>query len=136
MPSLALLFELADLAATGAMIGEGVTVSQDHAKQAAVFCEYLESHARRVYACIISPETRAARDLAHHIRGHDLPEEFRTREVYLKGWSLLDTPERVRGALTLLEDAGWVRRAEPPASPSGGRPSEDWIVNPKVIRHA
>ena len=136
MPSLALLFELADLAASGAMIGELMTVSLDHARQAAVFCEYLESHARRVYACIISPETRAARDLAHHIQARDLPQRFKTRDVYLKGWSVLDTPEHVRGALTLLEDAGWVCRAELPASPSGGRPSEVWIVNPKVIRHA
>ena len=111
MPSLALLFELADRAAADEEIGLGMTVSLDHAKQAAVFCEYLESHARRVYACIISPETRAARDLARHIRIHNLPEVFKTREVYLKGWSGLDSPERVRGALTLLEDAGWVRRA-------------------------
>ena len=81
-------------------------------------------------------ETRAARDLARHIRARDLPIEFKTRDVYLKGWSRLDTPERVRSALTLLEDAGWVRRLEPQASPGGGRPSETWIVNPKVIRRA
>ena len=99
-----------------------------------MFCEYLEAHARRVYACIVSPETRAARDLARHIRIHNLSGVFKTREVYLKGWSGLDTPERVRGALTVLEDAGWVRRVE--NSTSGGRPSEAWTVNPKVTRHA
>ena len=43
-----------------------------------------------------------------------------TREVYLKGWSGLDAPERARGALGLLEleDAGWMRRSEPVASPN------------------
>jgi hypothetical protein len=136
MPSLALLFELADLAAVDGVAGENIAVSLDHTKQAAVFCEYLESHARRVYACIVSPETRAGRDLARHIQANDLPTEFKTRETYLKGWSGLDSPERVRGALTLLEDAGWVRRAEPLVSTGGGRKSETWIVNPKVIRHA
>jgi hypothetical protein len=136
MPSLALLFELANLAASGATIGTAVTVGLDHAKQATVFCEYLESHARRVYACIISAETRAARELADRIRARDLPAEFKTRDVYLKGWSTLDTPERARGALTILQDAGWVRRAEYSVSPAGGRPSEIWIVNPQVIRRA
>ncbi|HEV2521804.1 MAG TPA: DUF3987 domain-containing protein [Candidatus Acidoferrales bacterium] len=136
MPSLALLFELADLAAADAVICASITVSLDHTRQAAAFCEYLESHARRVYACIISPETRATRDLARHIKARDLPAEFKTRDAYLKGWSGLDSPERVRGALSLLEDAGWVRRAEFLSSPTGGRKPETWIVNPKVISHA
>lgn len=133
MPSLALLFELADVAATGGKIGEAKTVSLDHARQAAMFCEYLESHAMRVYACIVSPEARAARDLARHIQARDLPEVFRTRDVYLKSWSGLGSPERVRGALDILEDAAWVRTAELPISPSGGRPPEAWVVNPKVF---
>jgi putative DNA primase/helicase len=136
MPSLALLFELADLAAVDAVMGANITVSLDHAKQSAAFCEYLEAHARRVYACIVSPETRAARDLARHIQTGHLPKEFKTREAYLKGWSGLDTPERIRGALSLLEDAGWVRRTEPQMSPGGGRKAETWIANPKVIPHA
>jgi putative DNA primase/helicase len=135
MPSLALLFELADLAVTG-VIGEVVTVTLEHTKQAAAFCEYLESHARRIYSCIISPETRAARDLARHIRYGDLSEQFKTREFYLKGWSGLDTPERARAALAILEDAGWVRRTESLAMATGGRPSELWVVNPKARNHA
>jgi putative DNA primase/helicase len=136
MPSLALLFELSDVAVSGLMPGEGLTVGLDHALQAVALCKYLEGHARRVYACIISPETRAARELARHIRAHDLPSTFATRAVYLKGWSGLDSPERVRGALTVLEDADWVRRIQPFALPSGGRPSEMWTVNPRVARHA
>jgi putative DNA primase/helicase len=136
MPSLALLFELADLTSSGTMIGEALAVSLEHAMQAAAFCEYLESHARRVYSCIISPETRAARNLARHIRSRDLSREFKTRDVYLKGWGGLDNPERARTALAILEDAGWVRRIESLASATGGRPSELWIVNPKVTDHA
>jgi hypothetical protein len=132
MPSLALLFALADRAAVDAPIAAGMSVDLDHARQAAAYCGYLESHGRRVYACVVSPETAAVRDLARHIKTDDLPEVFSTRDVYFKGWSGLDSPERVRAALDLLEDSGWVRRAEPPTSRSGGRPSETWIVNPKV----
>jgi hypothetical protein len=127
------LFELADSANEGAVQSEAL-ISLGHAQQAAAFCDYLESHARRVYACVISAECRAARELARHIQGGDLPQAFATRSVYLKGWSGLDTAERVRGALYLLEDAGWLRRAEVPSPPAGGRPSELWEINPRVAR--
>jgi len=43
MPSLALLFELAD--------GGSDTVSLSHAQQATAFCDYLESHARASTPC-------------------------------------------------------------------------------------
>lgn len=134
MPTLAGLFELADLAAADGDLSTEIRISLDHAQQAAALCDYLELHARRVYSCVISPEWRAARELARHIQASDLPELFPTRSVYIKGWGGLDTPERVRGALYLLEDAGWVRWAESPSSSIGGRPSEVWVVNPKVVR--
>ncbi|MFZ3330885.1 MAG: hypothetical protein WA197_09660 [Candidatus Acidiferrales bacterium] len=96
------------------------------------FCRYLESHANRVYSCLISPESRAAVELARHISNGQFPDKFTTREVYLKGWSGLDLPEKARNALAVLEDAGWVRRGENVPSPTGGRPSETWIANPKL----
>jgi putative DNA primase/helicase len=133
MPTLAQLFELADAAASSSGIGEDKTISLAHARQAAALCDYLESHAHRVYACITSPETHAARDLARYIQTRALGEVFRTREVYLKGWSGLGSPDQVRAALDVLEDSAWVRRAELSTSPAGGRPSESWIVNPKVF---
>lgn len=137
MPSLAGLVELADRAASGEVLTHEVTISLEHAKQAAALCDYLETHAKRVYGSVISAETRSARELARHIRAGDLPSSFTTRAVYLKGWTGLDTPERVRPALGLLEEAGWVCRAETPSSSVGGRPSEVWIPNPKIgRRHA
>ncbi len=136
MPSLAGLFELADLAASDNLSNKEIPISVEHAKQAAALCDFFELHARRVYACVISPETRSAREFARHIKSGDLPYAFTTRSMYLKGWASLDTPDRVRGALALLEEAGWVCRAELPSSPAGGRPSEMWIVSPKVIAHA
>lgn len=134
MPTLAGLFELADVAVTGS-VGPELLISLEHTKQSAAFCDYLASHARRVYACVVTPECRSARELARHIRAKDISETFSPRNVYLRGWSGLDTPERARGALSVLEDAGWVRRVECAPNPSGGRPSQEWSVNPKVARH-
>jgi hypothetical protein len=131
MPSLAALFELADRSANGDL-AEEMSVSLDHARQAAALCDYLETHAHRVYACVTSPECHAARELARHIQHGDLPQIFSTRSVYHKGWSSVDTPERVRSALEILADASWVRPMETDPYSTGGRPSEEWATNPKV----
>ena len=135
LPSLAGLFELADLAAAGADLGSEATINLDHARQAAAFCDYLEAHARRAYACMLSPELAAARELARHFSAGDLPETFRTRDVYRRGWSGLTQPEEVRKALELLADSGWIQQQETPPPVTGGRPTELWQLNPKVRRH-
>jgi len=82
-----------------------MSVSLEHTTQAIAFCRYLESHARRVYGCATSPERHAARELGRHLEQGDLAEKFTTRDVYLKGWSGLDTAVRARGALEVLADA-------------------------------
>jgi hypothetical protein len=133
MPTLAALFALADRTAGNGQIEGSMFVGLGYARQAAAFCQYLESHALRAYNSIIAPETRAARDLARHIQSGDLGETFRTRDVYLKGWTGLSLPECVRAALEVLEGAVWVRPVRAKASASGGRPSETWVVNPKVF---
>jgi len=127
MPSLALLFELAD-------DGAG-TISLQHAKQAAAWCEYLESHARRIYSMIVSPERQAASELGRHLaNGWKREEEvFTVRDVYQNDWRGLSTPDAVRRALALLEDAGWVRTSDLDRL-GNGRPSEIYLINPKVSR--
>ena len=126
MPTLALLFELADLDDSSL----SNTVSLRHAAQAATWCDYLEAHARRIYGCLVSPELHAARELADKITKGKLAAEFSTRDVYLKNWSSLSTPDEVRAALKVLEDAGWVRLVAD--GEREGRPSERWRINPKV----
>src|SRR5215468_5517803 len=107
MPSLALLLQLAE-AASG---GNADTISLESARRAAAWCEYLESHARRVYSCVATPQLRAARELADKIKHRKVGTDgfFSCREVYLKGWSGLDSPEAVKQAADVLEDARWVR---------------------------
>jgi hypothetical protein len=146
MPSLALLFQLADddpdEASEGFEGGGGCPlpnnkrylVSLEHAKQAAAFCEYLEAHARRVYSMIISPERAAAAELGRHLAAGWKRAEgtFTMRDVYQNDWSRLDTPERVRPALEILEDACWVRRIE--SEQRTGRPSEIYAINSRLER--
>jgi putative DNA primase/helicase len=143
MPSLALLFELADLASSVGFDASSLAASQnfvglESTKRAAAFCEYLESHARRIYASIVTPQLRAARDLAAHIKRKDIRNKdggfdwFAVRDVYLKSWTGLDSPEAVRIAAEVLEDAGWVRSLPVETGPSGGRQSNRYMVNPRV----
>jgi putative DNA primase/helicase len=133
MPALAVLFHLAETAAGN---GDADTVSLRYAQQAAAWCEYLESHARRVYSCIVTPQLRAARELADKIKHRKVGTErfFSCRDVYLKGWSGLDSPEAVKQAAEVLQDAGWVRDVCGESSdPLGrGRPSNRYEVNPGV----
>jgi hypothetical protein len=133
MPSLALLFEWADAAANGQ---RPTCVSLAHARQAAEWCDYLESHARRVYSCIVTPQFRAAQVLSEKIKQKKVGTDgiFSVREVYLKGWSGLDTKETAAAAADVLEDAGWVRSLESksPDPLRRGRPANRYQINPKV----
>lgn len=131
MPALSLLFEMATQAVDA---GEAETVSLVHTQMAAAWCDYLESHARRVYSCVVTPQLRAARELADKIKKRKIGANgfFSCRDVYLKGWSGLDTPEGVKLAADVLEDANWVRDASGESGPLGGRPSNRFAVNPRV----
>lgn len=135
MPSLALLFQLAEWAAGN---GGFETISIEHARKAAGWCEYLESHARRVYSCAVTPQLRAAREFAEKIQKRKLGAAgcFCGRDVYLKGWRGLDSPEAVKQAAEVLQDAGWLREPFGESGPLGGRPSSRFRINPRVsIQH-
>ena len=125
---------MADAAARGVNLGD--TVSLDQTRRAAAWCEYLESHARRIYSCIVTPQLRAARELADKIKRRKVGANcfFTYREVYVKGWAGLDSPEAVKRAAEVLEDAGWIREASGEAKPSGGRPTHRYEINPEVWR--
>jgi len=131
MPTLAVLFHLADVAAAN---GHSDIVSVEQTRKAAAWCEYLESHAKRVYSCVVSPQMRGAGELADKIKKRKLGADgfFSCRDVYLKGWSGLDTPAAVKQAAEVLQDAGWLREVLSESGPLGGRPSNRYIVNPAV----
>jgi putative DNA primase/helicase len=101
MPSLALVLHLAD--------GHIGPVSHKAAAQAADWCEFLESHARRVYASCVHPELQAAHDLAKKIRSGAVTSGMVIRDIYRKGWSGLNNAQLVKDATEVLEEYGWLR---------------------------
>ena len=103
------------------------------AERAAAVCSYLEQHAKRVYESTASLPNRLAASLARRLRSGALSEQFSVRDVYLRGWTGLDSAERARLAIRVLVDAGWVRRND--ATGGVGRPSERYAVNPAVMRN-
>lgn len=124
MPSLALLFALAD--------GNTGCVPLSQAKLACDWCDYLETHANRVYSAQTRPEQRAAIDLSKRLaKGWKREDGFFTvRDVYRSGWTALNSPDAARGALLVLEEYGWVRREADAQTP--GRPSETYRINPRI----
>ena len=82
----------------------------------------------------MTPQLRSARELAEKIKRRKLGADgfFSCREVYLKGWSGLDTPDAVKAASEILQDAGWLRDVTSEPGPFGGRPTNRCEVNPRI----
>lgn len=129
MPSLALQFHLLNLADAPSVNTSQVTKAC--ATQAAAWCEYLETHARRIYGLVTNATAQAAAQLAKRLTKGELPEPFTAREVYRKGWSLLGDEEAARNACEELVSLGWLREhITPPAQ--GQKRKTEYLLNPKV----
>lgn len=124
MPSLALLFSLADHRLE--------SVSLHHAQLASDWCDYLEAHANRVYAAQTSSEKSAALALSKRLANGWRRKEgfFALRDLYRNGWTGLTSPDEARAAIRILEDYGWVRKEA--CASSTGRPSELYAINPGI----
>ena len=96
VPALALTLHLAG-EATGP-VGKRATL------QALAWAEYLETHARRAYASVISPEVTAAKVILEKLRRGELTRTFAARDIYRRGWAHLSEREQVLDALQLLAD--------------------------------
>ena len=128
MPSLALQFHLIDIA-------DGMSsspVSLPAAQMAAAWCEYLESHARRIYGMAEDITARAAGILANRIRAGKLDNNFTAREVQRKSWELLTEKEVVNGAIQDLVEANWLREIKFAVTPKGGRAKVMYEINPQI----
>jgi len=128
MPSLALQFHLVDIA-DGMSSGP---VSLSAAQMAAAWCEYLESHARRIYGLAEDITARAAGILADRIQAGKLENYFTAREVQRKGWELLSEKEVVKGALQDLVEANWLREIILSATSKGGPIKVEYEINPII----
>ena len=58
---------------------------------------------------------------------------FTAREVAQRQWAGLSDVEAVKKALALLTDYEYINPQISPTSPKGGRPSEKYLINPKLL---
>lgn len=128
MPSLALLIHLAEVADRNSVL---TPVTVDAAARAAAWCEYLESHARRVYGMQAMAEVEGARTLLAKLMRGDIQSPFTARQVYRNGWSRLAKPDEAEAACSILCDYDWLQ-SEDVKSASGGRPTVTYTMNPKA----
>jgi len=125
MPSLALIFHLFTLGAGQ----QPSSVSLDAASLAADWCDFLEAHARKLYATELSPGVEGAQLLARKLRDGSLRDGESVRDIARHQWAGLASAGAVHEALKILEAAGWVRVI---VENTGGRPTEVLRVHPSL----
>lgn len=132
VPALALIFALVDTPDSGRVIQKREFL------RALAWCDYLRSHAERLYAAAVIPETAGAKALLSKIKAGklvnpsgELWSSFSPRLVAVKHWAGLGTPEAVRKAAELLTDHGWLIREEVKTL---GRSSEIYHIHPTLLR--
>lgn len=128
MPSLALVFHLVSVADGAEQPGP---VSQQAACMAVAWCEYLESHAARIYGGTSTPGMESAREIIKHIRRGEINDGMTIREIWRPQRSKLTSAEEVKAGLAVLEEYDWLI-VEKIINARGGRPSESIKLNPKI----
>lgn len=133
MPSLALIFHIIECIQHN-YNGE---VSKKATDLAIRWCDYLETHAKRVYGLVTHSSTLRANILLQKIQ--KIPsthswysEGFTARLVAQKKWKNLTTVEFVNDALEVLAENHWVEFTESEPTDKGGRPSKRFFINPQI----
>jgi hypothetical protein len=127
IPALALINHLAEPGASG-------PVPEAAIRKAIRAAQYLETHARRVYASGMQNEATAAKAILTHIRKGDLKDGFTVRDVRRPQWSNLSDLEEIEAGLDLLSDYNWIAEKARKPGPAGGRPTKAFGINPACWR--
>jgi hypothetical protein len=106
MPALALIFELIALAA-GEHAATG-QVGEPAVRLAAAWCDFLECHARKLYAPKLAGGVATAHLLAAKIKAGLIQDGATIRDIYRAEWSGLRTPDRVMDGAQVLAQHGWL----------------------------
>lgn len=134
VPALALVFALIDTPDSDG------TVHARELARALAWSHYLQSHAVRLYSAAVVPESTGARTLLAKIKTGKLADAegvlldcFAPWQVVQKSWTGLGSAEAVRKAADMLADWGYLRHEAGATTERGGRPSERYRINPKVM---
>jgi putative DNA primase/helicase len=126
MPSLALIFHLVAVADGSTAPGP---VSETAAIMAAAWCDYLESHAGRIYGAATMPGMDAAKEIIKHIRRGAIQNGCTVKDIYKNHWARLTTSEEAKAGLEVLTEYDWLTVDKGNAT---GRPSEILRLNPML----
>lgn len=135
VPALALIFALVDTPDSGGIIQHNELI------RAFAWGDYLRSHAERLYAAAVVPETSGAQTLLAKLKGckfsdayGNVRQTFTPRQVAVKHWAGLGTPDAVRKAADLLADYGWLLKDV--VRLPGRRDSETYVLHPHLLKGA
>lgn len=132
-PSLGLLFHLVDGTPDDAAADDQGGVSAAAAMRAGLWCAYLESHARRLYAHAENPGLERASALLEHIRAGDVPDGTVIYHIVRHHWARLTTPDELDEAIKTLESYGWVQIQSERPQGGIGRPSPRLRLHPSLL---
>jgi putative DNA primase/helicase len=118
IPSLALINHLCDY-------GKG-NVTEKSLLRAIAYSEYLESHARRIYSSATRPDIDSAKTILNKLNNGKLDSPFKARDIYIKGWTGLDTSHKTQSAIDLLIEYSHLTVEE---VITGGRPTAFYHLN-------
>lgn len=133
-PSLALIIALADCED----LTSDFQVKKSAFIKAAAWCDYLESHANRIYGIATEPDLDNAKTILKKIKAGKLVEDgeiinpVKPGDIQRKKWAGLTQTESVKQALYKLEEYGYVR-SKNITHETGGRPSLVFEIHPQVL---
>ena len=142
VPSLALVFHLVDCIEHGTSLG---AVNLNALNAALAWCEVLETHMMRIYSTVTDSANIKASYLADKVmkmvkKGSDTTDKtdwimhgFTARQLIRRGWKGLTEADDVLNALEVLIEKDWLSWQEVPSTGKGGRPTERYFINPRII---
>lgn len=112
----------------------GRLVSERTLLMALSWLEYLEPHARRIYHAADAPQADTARLLLARLRRGEVMSPFKSWQIYRRNWSGLNDTKKVKAAVELLTDLGYLKEA-PRGEAIIGRPADpEYLIHPMVTR--
>ena len=135
MPALALVFHLIAVVAGDGPVNsiDPAPVSLRAAKLAAAWCEFLERHAKKIYAPELNVDLAAAHALMEKIKAGAIEGDSPVRDIYRRDWSGLNASEIVWAGLTILERHNFVKVEHVQTE---GRPADKIHIHPDLARGA
>jgi putative DNA primase/helicase len=121
VPGLALIIHLAN--------GEVGSVGRPAVLRALAWAEYLETHAKRLYASVTAPDAATARAILKKISSGALPSAFTIREVWRPQWTGLTDLDHIKSGINMLTERDWLIEVR---KDTGGRPTFEYRITPRA----